>query len=72
MLNWMASREGQRIMMEVVGQPTRRIDVEPTPNIPPYRLLEAGVRYEKDDYDYDFYTQRRPEATRALLEILGR
>ncbi len=72
MVNWLASREGQRVMMEVVGQPTRRIDVEPTPNIPPYRLLEPGVRYEIDDYDYEYYTRHRPEATRALLEILGR
>jgi ABC-type Fe3+ transport system substrate-binding protein len=72
MVNWMASREGQKVMMEIIGQPSRRVDLEPTPNIPPYRLLEPGVRYEKEDYDFDFYTRRRPEATKTLLEILGR
>ncbi|HEY7064136.1 MAG TPA: extracellular solute-binding protein [Chloroflexota bacterium] len=72
MVNWMASRDGQKAMMEIVGQPSRRTDVEPTPNIPPYRLLEPGVHYEKEDYDFDFYTRRRPEATKTLLEILGR
>jgi ABC-type Fe3+ transport system substrate-binding protein len=72
MVNWMASREGQKTMMEIIGQPSRRVDLEPTPNIPSYRLLEPGVRYEREDYDFDFYTKRRPEATQALLGILGR
>jgi ABC-type Fe3+ transport system substrate-binding protein len=72
MVNWMASREGQQVMMEIIGQPSRRVDLEPTPNVPPYRLLEPGVHYEREDYDFDFYTKRRPEATKMLLEILGR
>jgi ABC-type Fe3+ transport system substrate-binding protein len=73
LLNWLASREGQRLMMEALGQPTRRVDVEiPANEVPAYRLPQEGVTYDVDDYDFTFYTEHRPEAVRTLLQILGR
>jgi ABC-type Fe3+ transport system substrate-binding protein len=71
MLNWMASREGQKVMMEVIGQPTRRTDVEIPDTVPWYRIPKDGVDY-LDEYDFDTYVNKRPEAARILTELLGR
>jgi ABC-type Fe3+ transport system substrate-binding protein len=71
-LNWLASREGQKLMMEALGQPSRRVDVEtPDSVVPWYRLPREGVGYQ-DGYDYHYYTVERRETERAVIEILGR
>ena len=72
LLNWLASREGQRLMMEALEQPTRRVDVPVPESIPAYRLPREGVAYELDSYDFAYYTDRRQETTKTLLQILGR
>jgi ABC-type Fe3+ transport system substrate-binding protein len=71
LLNWMASREGQKLMMDVIGQPTRRTDVEIPDSVPWYRIPKDGVSY-LDEYDFDTYVNKRPEAARVLTELLGR
>ncbi len=71
MVNWMASREGQKVMMEIIGQPTRRVDVEIPDRVPWYRIPTAGVSYV-DEYDFDTYVNKRPEAARVLTDLLGR
>ncbi|HEY7064137.1 MAG TPA: extracellular solute-binding protein [Chloroflexota bacterium] len=71
MANWMASRDGQRTMMEIIGQPSRRTDVEVPDSVPSYRIPKDGVSYQ-DAYDYDYYVNKRPESGRVLLDLLGR
>jgi ABC-type Fe3+ transport system substrate-binding protein len=72
LINWLASKEGQRLMMEALEQPTRRVDVPVPESIPAHRLPQPGVSYELDSYEFAYYTERRQETTRALLQILGR
>jgi iron(III) transport system substrate-binding protein len=71
LVNWLASRDGQKAMMEVLGQPSRRVDVAVPDSVAPYRLPKPGVDYA-DGYDFDFYTKTRPQAEQAVLEILSR
>jgi ABC-type Fe3+ transport system substrate-binding protein len=71
LVNWLASREGQQKMMELLGQPSRRVDVDVPDTVAPYRLPKAGTHYA-DGYDFDFYTKERPTAEQAVMEILGR
>src|SRR4051812_10781415 len=54
MVNWMASPDGQRTMMEIIGQPSRRIDIDVPDTVPFYRVPKDGVSY-LDAYDYDYY-----------------
>jgi ABC-type Fe3+ transport system substrate-binding protein len=70
-LNWMASREGQKAMMEIIGQPSRRTDVEVPDSVPWYRVPKPGVEYH-DEYEFDTYVNKRAEAARILTELLGR
>jgi ABC-type Fe3+ transport system substrate-binding protein len=72
LINWLASKDGQRLMMEALEQPTRRVDVPVPESIPAHRLPQPGVTYELDSYEFAYYTERRQETTRALLQILGR
>jgi iron(III) transport system substrate-binding protein len=71
MVNWMASREGQKVMMETIGQPSRRTDVAVPDTVPAYRIPRDGVSY-LDTYEFDYYVNRRPEAVRMLIDLLGR
>ncbi len=71
LVNWLASREGQRRMMEILGQPSRRVDVEVPDTVAPYRLPQPGVAYA-DGYDFAYYTKERQQAEQTVLEILGR
>ena len=71
MVNWMASRDGQKTMMEIIGQPTRRTDVEVPDSVPAYRVPKDGLSY-LDAYDFDYYVNRRPESARVLIDLLGR
>ena len=71
LVNWLASREGQQRMMDILGQPSRRVDVDVPDSVAPYRLPKAGAHYA-DGYDFDYYTKERPTAEQAVMEILGR
>ena len=40
-------------------------------SVPWYRIPKDGVSY-LDEYDFDTYVNKRPEAARVLTELLGR
>lgn len=68
--NWLASRKGQQVFTDVVGQPSRRTDVS-LDKVPEYRIPKDGVEY-LDTYAYDFYAKKRPVIRKRLIELLGR
>ncbi|HTN69783.1 MAG TPA: extracellular solute-binding protein [Methylomirabilota bacterium] len=70
LLNWFASKEAQEIYSQSVLQPTRRTDVN-LKDIPEYLIPKAGAKYV-DSYGYEFYTRKRPEVIKRVIELLGR
>jgi ABC-type Fe3+ transport system substrate-binding protein len=70
LLNWLASKEGQEIFSEFTGHPSRRIDVG-TKGVPSHRIPSPALDY-LDTYTYEFYTKKRPEISKKLMELLGR
>jgi ABC-type Fe3+ transport system substrate-binding protein len=70
LLNWLASKEGQEIFSQATGHPSRRIDVG-TKGIPSHRIPAAKIDY-LDSYTFEYYSQKRPEISKKLTELLGR
>jgi ABC-type Fe3+ transport system substrate-binding protein len=70
LLNWLASKEGQEFFSDVSEWPSRRVDVS-RKGLPEYLFPKAGVKY-LDNFDYKFYTEKRPETSKKLIELLGR
>jgi ABC-type Fe3+ transport system substrate-binding protein len=70
LLNWLASKEGQELFSDVSEWPSRRSDVS-SKGLPSYLFPKPGVKY-LDNFDYKFYTEKRPETQKKLIELLGR
>jgi iron(III) transport system substrate-binding protein len=70
LVNWLASKEGQELFSDVSEWPSRRVDVS-MKGLPEYLFPKAGVKY-LDNFDYNFYTEKRPETSKKLIELLGR
>lgn len=70
LVNWLASKEGQEIFAQATGHPSRRTDVG-MKGIPPHRVPAAKTEY-LDSYTAEFYSQKRPEISKKLAELLGR
>jgi ABC-type Fe3+ transport system substrate-binding protein len=70
LVNWLAAKEGQELFSDVSEWPSRRIDVS-SKGLPDYLFPKAGVKY-LDNFDYKFYTEKRPKTSKQLIELLGR
>jgi iron(III) transport system substrate-binding protein len=70
LVNWLASKQGQEFFSEVSEWPSRRIDVSHK-DLPDYLFPKTGVKYD-DNFDYKFYTEKRPDTSKRLIELLGR
>jgi ABC-type Fe3+ transport system substrate-binding protein len=70
LLNWLAAKEGQEIFSRTALWPSRRIDVQ-VKEVPDYLFPKPGVKY-LDNFDLEFYSKKRPETSKKLIELLGR
>jgi iron(III) transport system substrate-binding protein len=70
LLNWLASKEGQELFSDVSEWPSRRVDVS-RKDLPDYLFPKPGVKYH-DNFEYKFYTEKRPEVSKKLIDLLGR
>jgi iron(III) transport system substrate-binding protein len=70
LLNWLASKEGQEIFSQTALWPSRRVDVQ-VKEVPDYLFPKKGIKY-LDNFDLDFYSKKRPETSKKLIELLGR
>ena len=70
LVNWLASKEGQEIFAQATGHPSRRTDVG-IKGVPAHRIPAAKIEY-LDSYTAEFYSQKRPEISKKLAELLGR
>jgi iron(III) transport system substrate-binding protein len=68
-VNWYASKEGQELASQALGQPSNRTDVEHNKKLPQFLIPEAGKQYF-DLNDWTFITlEERPlrDRMRSLL-----
>ncbi|HEV8725737.1 MAG TPA: extracellular solute-binding protein [Candidatus Binatia bacterium] len=69
LVNWLASKEGQEIFTRFAGRPSRRTDVNV--KVPEWLYPRAGYNYV-DSMDYEYYSKKRPEVVKSLVQLLGR
>jgi iron(III) transport system substrate-binding protein len=68
LVNWLTSKEGQEIFSRYAGRPSRRTDVDV--KVPEWLYPKPGLNYI-DTEDYEYYTTKRPEVVKHLVQLLG-
>jgi len=69
-LNWFASKEAQEIWEREMMETSLRADVPH--KVPEYVIPKPGVSYTINDYDPDYFFNKRVPAIAKVTELLGR